>query len=75
MLLQEIKDLLGKKTPSLKNIAKKHKVSLRVLQVQLSKGTKIEMEHINDKAVADEIARDHLNELPDYYDRLEQVEK
>jgi hypothetical protein len=43
--------------------------------IQLSKGIKIELEHTGDVAVAREIALDHLNEFPDYYDRLENVEK
>lgn len=44
-------------------------------QSQLDKGRDVEMEHTNDPRVATEIATDHLAELPDYYDRLQQVEK
>jgi len=74
MKLSEI-DLIGKPTPSFKQIQLKHGVRFRDLMVQLSKGIKIEMEHTGDLALAREIALDHLNEFPDYYDRLEQVEK
>jgi len=42
---------------------------------QLAKGIQIEMEHTKDKSLAQEIAMDHLTELPDYYDRLEKIEK
>jgi len=74
MNLNEI-DLIGKPTPSFDQIRKKHGVSYRDLKIQLSKGIKVELEHIDDLAVAREIALDHLNEFPDYYDRLEKVEK
>lgn len=42
---------------------------------QLAKGIKVEMEHTDDKDLAREIAMDHLTEIPDYYDRLEVMEK
>jgi len=74
MKLNEI-DLIGKPTPSFHEIRKKHNVSYKNLIDQLSKGIKIELEHTGDLAVAREIALDHLNEFPDYYDRLEKVEK
>jgi hypothetical protein len=45
------------------------------LKKELSIGIKVEMEHTNDKAKAREIAMDHLYELPDYYTRLEKMEK
>jgi len=68
-------DLLGKPTPSFYEVRKKHNVSYDRLMKQLSKGIKVELEHTPDIAVAREIALDHLNEFPDYYDRLEKVEK
>jgi hypothetical protein len=63
MRLDEI-DLLGKKTATFDEIRKKHNVSYKRLMTQLSKGIKVEQEHVDD-----------LNEFPDYYDRLEKVEK
>lgn len=42
---------------------------------QLEKGMKHEMEHTNDKNLAKEIAKDHLVEDPEYYDKLEKLEK
>lgn len=40
----------------------------------LEKGIKVELEHTNDRALAKEIAMDHLTEDPNYYDKLEKVE-
>jgi hypothetical protein len=42
---------------------------------QLMKGIKVEYEHTNCQIMARRIAMDHLSELPDYYDRLEKMEK
>lgn len=74
MKLSEI-DLIGKPTLGFREILRKHKVSYRDLISQLSKGIKVELEHTSDIAMAREIALDHLNEFPDYYDRLEKAEK
>lgn len=43
--------------------------------LQISKGIEIEMEHTNDPKVALEITMDHLKEIPDYYSRLDTMEK
>lgn len=42
---------------------------------QIEKGIKVEMEHTDDPALAKEIAKDHLTEMDDYYDRLDEMEK
>lgn len=42
---------------------------------KLAQGVKVEMEHTSDKAVAKEIAMDHLTEDPDYYKKLKTIEK
>lgn len=42
---------------------------------QLKMGVKVEMEHTTIPEVAKEIALDHLAEIPDYYTRLEKMEK
>lgn len=42
---------------------------------QLLKGRKVEMEHTDDKQLAHAIAKDHLSEIPDYYDRLAKMEE
>jgi hypothetical protein len=59
---------------SLKDIAKKHKVSEKELKKQLDKGIEVEMEHTDKKSTAKEIAMDHLFEDPKYYDKLETIE-
>lgn len=74
MKVEEI-DLIGKPTPSFEEVMKKHGVSYKNLHRQLLKGIKVELEHTDNVAMAKEIALDHLNEFPDYYDRLEKVEK
>lgn len=58
-----------------KQIATKHNVEISYLRSQLIKGIKVELEHTSDKKVAEEIALDHLNEKPNYYELLEKVEK
>ncbi len=65
---------LDKPTPSLSDLAKKHKVSYKYLLGQMHQGIKVELEHTSDAKVAKEIALDHLAEKPDYYERLKQVE-
>jgi len=56
-------------------IAHRHKVSLGKLASEYDKGVKIEMEHTKNRRIAEEIARDHLFEFPDYYTRLIRMEK
>jgi hypothetical protein len=71
----EVKDLIGKKTPSLATIAKKHNKPLSFLNRQLAMGAKIEREHVKKNSQAREISRDHLAEIPDYYTRLKKMER
>ena len=42
---------------------------------ELAKGIKVEMEHTQDANQAKEIAKDHLSEVPEYYQKLEKMEK
>ena len=42
---------------------------------QLIMGIKVEQEHTTDKYTALEISMDHLEEIPDYYTRLEGMEE
>ncbi len=60
---------------SVDDIANKHKVSVESIKQQLEKGKKVELEHTDDDQKAEEIAMDHLEEMPDYYDRLDKMEK
>lgn len=73
--MKSFKKYLDKPTFSINSIAKKHNVSLAMLKKQLGKGIQVELEHTNDKNVAKEIALDHLNELPNYYTKLKQIEQ
>jgi hypothetical protein len=68
-----VDQLKSYKTPE--QLAKKHKVSVEKIETQLKKGIKVEKEHTNDVDIAKQIASQHLDELPDYYDRLQKVEK
>lgn len=58
------------KTPSVEEIAAKHKLSVEEIKKQVEIGSKIEKEHTKDENTAEQIARDHLNEKPDYYKKL-----
>lgn len=42
---------------------------------QLAKGILVELEHTGDFTIAKEIAKDHLMEMDDYYDKLETMEQ
>lgn len=42
---------------------------------QLEKGIEVEYEHTVNYHIAKKIAKDHLAEIPDYYDRLERMER
>jgi len=42
---------------------------------KMEKGIEIEMEHTNDKPIAQEITMDHLEEFPNYYKELEKMEE
>jgi len=41
---------------------------------QLKMGTEVEYEHTPSTEAAKEIAKDHLEEFPDYYNRLKKME-
>lgn len=56
-------------------IAKRHGVNVKDINSQIKMGIKIEMEHVDEESLAREISLDHLFEIPDYYTRLEKMEK
>lgn len=60
---------------TVEGVAKKHDVSVDKINKELKKGIDIELEHTNSKDEAREIALDHLYEFPDYYTRLDKMEK
>jgi len=75
--IKEEKDPKGpiKSYKSPEEIAKKHGVSVEAIQKQLKIGTKVEGEHTSDKTAARITALQHLDEVPDYYSKLKNVEK
>lgn len=74
MNLFEMFDSLDKPTLSPDQLAEKYNVSVDRINHELAKGIKVESEHTSDRAVAEEIALDHLNEKLDYYERLSAAE-
>ena len=58
-----------------KKIADKFDVDVKDVKKQIEYGTCIECEHTEDKEKAKEIATDHVSEFPDYYNRLDKMEK
>lgn len=57
------------------DLAKKHGVSVDVINRQIQKGIMFEKEHTDNPVIQREIAKDHIEEIVDYYDRLENMEK
>ena len=69
------KGLSSVKTLSAREIAKKWNLPLSVVSKKIAAGVKVEKEHTKSTRQANEIARDHLGERPDYYDKLHKMEK
>ena len=64
-----------KKHSSVERIANKHGMSIKQIKSQLKKGVAVEGEHSKDADLAADIALNHIGEIPDYYDRLANMEK
>jgi hypothetical protein len=62
-----------KMTP--KKISDKFDIDVKDVKKQIDYGTCVECEHTEDKEKAKEIATDHVSEFPDYYNRLDKMEK
>lgn len=76
--LQEKEQIPGglAKGKTLQQIADHHKIhNSFTFNAQLRKGIKVEMEHTTDPKIAKEIAMDHLWEDPNYYTKLNKMEK
>jgi len=61
---------LNKPTPTIEQLVIKYKVPKQDILIQLDKGIKVELEHTKDREIAREIALDHINEDPHYYNKL-----
>lgn len=70
--LSEETDL--KPVPTPQAIARKHGVPLNDIMDQLYKGIEVEQEHTKKVGVARKIALAHLDEIPNYYDKLKKME-
>jgi len=78
MTKKKLVEYYEKLKEEVEGIIKKYEKRIKesnVKQEQLQIGIKVEMEHTDDKTVAETIALDHLNEIPDYYTRLTKMEK
>ena len=75
--LTEVNKLKGGKSDNMtiKDIANNFNVPVSDIKKQINKGEKVESEHTTDKEKQTEIATDHVSEFPDYYDRLDKMEK
>lgn len=62
-------------TPTIKQIAGKTGIPQSTLRKAAKRGTKHELEHTKKKKIAREIAMDHIGEDPEYYEKLEKIEK
>ena len=69
------KGLASVKTLTVKQIADKWKLPVNVVAKKVAAGVKVEKEHTKSLRQANEIARDHLSERPDYYEKLDKMEK
>jgi len=72
-MYSEDNKFLNKQTPTIEQLVIKYKVPKRDILIQLDKGIKVELEHTKDREIAREIALDHINEDPHYYNKLEKV--
>lgn len=63
-----------KKPKTITELSVIHNVPEQELESQLQKGIKTEMEHTTDKKIAETIALHHIEEMPDYYDKLQEME-
>jgi len=59
---------------TLSDVANHHNVDIDQLMKEFQKGIKVEMEHTKDPKIAEEIAIDHLWEMPDYYTKLATID-
>jgi hypothetical protein len=60
---------------TIKDIAKKHNVKVGDIKKQIDMGIDVEREHTDSDKIAREIAMDHEDEFPRYYDALADMEK
>lgn len=79
-IIIKLKDMYAKggglkKPHTILEIAQKHNVKVSEIVKALNKGQKVESEHTKDIEIAKTIAKHHLWESPNYYDKLKEMEK
>lgn len=74
MKIDSFKKFLNKKVMSNEQLAQKHEKSVDYIKNQIKRGTKVELEHTKKHDVAEQIARKHVEEMHDYYDKLSKIE-
>lgn len=69
VVFSEEDELRGGKSDDMtvEDLAKKYDVDVKDIEKEIKVGSKIEMEHTDDKDIAKEIAMDHIAEFVDYY--------
>lgn len=74
LLTEALKRWRGVRLPN--GIPARHALTPQMLDAdQLAIGTKVELEHTSDPALAMEVAMAHLDEDPSYYRKLERMER
>ena len=63
------------KEATVEGVARKHLTTVDKIRHQLNIGTIVEMEHTEDESVATKIAMEHIDEVADYYDKLDSVDE
>lgn len=74
LIFKILKENKLKSKISIKDLAKKHKVSKDEIKKRLRVGINVEKEHTKDLAMAETIASHHIYEVLDYYKKLKKVE-
>ena len=59
---------------TLEDIARKHNVDIKEIESEFKMGLDVEKEHTDNSDIAEEIAKDHLWEMPNYYTKLKGME-
>lgn len=74
-LITQLQETKSEHLYKAQSIATKHKVPVSQILDQVRRGIKVEYEHTDSTAEATKIAFDHLKEMPDYYTKLNKMEK
>ena len=73
--MKTFKQFLNKRVLTVSALAKKHGVDADYIEKQLEKGIRVEHEHTTKVSIARQIALAHIGEDPDYYKKLQKIEK